>query len=248
MNSDNIDIAAFSYESWIRFFFAPDEGHGTISRSHVMNELFIEIGDPARVLEYLVTMNSELDRLGERYSSNEVDDGLWVMFGPPFELGKVLFVSSIPLSERVRCLESIYSVYVNEVSGLDSDIKETFYWMWWDMISHTLWGRVNQRWANLKRRQVWLYKTDVTLLDDDERKIFDEIFTTLSRMLTIDDWGCQQCALHGLADLRHPGSAPAIEHFLHGQGPRVREQDREWIKESLKEPGDSVVWPFPERS
>ena len=242
MNPYSFDISALSYDSWIRFFFAPGDEQDVPSRLQVMNELFIEITDPLRVLECIVAMNSDLRRLRERYSSQEVDDGLWEIFGVPFELGKVLFDASIPLPERVRCLESIYSVYVNEVKGLGGDIKETFYWMWWDFIGHTLWGRVNNRWAQLKRGQVLLYKTDVALLDEDERKIFEEIFTTISRILTIDDWGCQQCALHGLADLHHPKSESAIQHFLDIKGPAVGEQDRKSIMESLEEPGDSIVY------
>ncbi len=71
------------------------------------------------------------------YSAEQIEQGLWALFGSEIDCGQYLFTSAVNVNARVQCIDSMYCVFRDVVTHQTGDEKDTFYWMWWDMILHT---------------------------------------------------------------------------------------------------------------
>ena len=89
-------------------------------------------------------------------------------------------------------MESLYSKFF-AVNSL-----ETVGFMWWDQLAydyHPMKLRLPPR-------------------NEEDARVQEAMFETLSRILDLDSPDCQKAALHGLSHVQHPKTRQVIEGFL----------------------------------
>jgi hypothetical protein len=75
--------------------------------------------------------------LAKIYASEQLDQGLWAVFAT-VHCGQYLFDPTIESRLRIGCIESMYLPFRDVIATQTTDVKDSFYWMWWDMILHEL--------------------------------------------------------------------------------------------------------------
>ena len=155
--------------------------------------------------------------LAKIYSPEQLDQGLWAAFAT-VRCGQYLFDPAIDVSLRIDCVESMYLPFRDVVAVRFSDVKESFYWMWWDEILHDLDPMPKE------------YKYGYLTLTNDQSQMVETIFQTLSKILALDHQGCQICALHGLGHLYHPSSEKLVQRYLDEDRSEFNAEDIEWIE------------------
>ena len=113
----------------------------------------------------------------------------------------------------------MYLPFRDVVARCTTDVKESFYWMWWDMILlHDLFPSPKE------------YKYGYLILTNDQSQMVETIFQTLSKILALDHRGCQICALHGLGHLYHPSSEQLVQRYLDEHRTEFNAEDVQWIE------------------
>ncbi len=192
------ELSGLSYTEFVQSFF-----DGPFDESKANS---IEISDPGVMLAHLRRTCAEFGELARTFSFERLDHGLWGVFGPRIDCERVLFDAQTDLAARIECVESLYVPFREVVSGVRGEIRETFYWMWWDLI---LWGRSST----------------------DLEPLLDAILRTLGRILELDHRGCQWCALHGLGHLRHVRANTLVQDFLDRHRSTLSEDEVKWVEE-----------------
>lgn len=173
------------------------------------------------------------------YSHEQLDQGLWAVFGADISCEQYLFDPSVDPALRIACIEAMYLPFRDVVTQYEGDIRETFYWMWWDMILHTFWVSTDHYKFDLsglsaselieKWRQLALTH-DYSSLTSDQTKMGEAIFRTLLKILALDHRGCQWCALHGLGHLHHPLVQDTVQNYLDVRRSELTGEDLQWIE------------------
>jgi hypothetical protein len=156
--------------------------------------------------------------LAKIYSPYQLDQGLWTVFAT-VRCGKYLFDPAIDSRLRIDCVESMYLPFRDVVALRTTDIKDSFYWMWWDEILHDLYPVPKE------------YKYGHLTLTADQSQVIEIIFQTLSKILALDHRGCQICALHGLGHLYHPSQEPLVQGYLDEHRSEFSDEDVRWIED-----------------
>jgi hypothetical protein len=99
------------------------------------------------------------------------------------------------------------------------DKRDSFYWMWWDMILHTFWQMVDD------------YKEDYSGLSPDSKRICDAMYLTLLNILALPQLACQWSALHGLGHLHHPLGWLAVQSYLNAHRTELSDEDAQWVED-----------------
>jgi hypothetical protein len=121
-------------------------------------------------------MCESFSELTKVYSHEELNQGLWAVFGASISCERYLFDPTVDLGLRIGCIESMYIPF-RDVVGY---------------ILHTFWHTY--------------YATEdyYQKLSADGRQMFDAMYQTLLKILALDHLACQWSALHGLGHLRDP--------------------------------------------
>jgi hypothetical protein len=162
------------------------------------------------LVNHLTKLCSEFGQIASKYTLAQVDQGIWGIWGANLRLYEFLFISSVPLAPRLRCIRSMYHVYSDYVSQLEREPDrktESGVYMWWDLILHGFWD---------SSRPVvpGTYRGDASRLDSDSRVLLDALFDTLAQILAIPNRASQQSALHGLGHLYHPNVRDTVQRFI----------------------------------
>ena len=140
----DIDISLMGYDQWVRFLFEhpvpEDEDH----ESKWSNDITCEVSQPAGLIRHVTRMCRELTQIGQRYTAAQVDQGIWFLLSYPGEFGPFLLHTQVPIERRLECIRAMYQVYSDYVTTLPSPIPNCFD-MWWDLICHDFWSKVEQR-------------------------------------------------------------------------------------------------------
>jgi len=99
---------------------------------------------------------------------------------------------SLPLELRVAVIESCYYLFAGWHITTEEDRYSCF--MFWDVI-------VGIDWVT-------------NALTDDRRTIRDALFSTLARVIQLDNLECQRAALHGFSHLHDERCHPIIDDFI----------------------------------
>jgi catechol 2,3-dioxygenase-like lactoylglutathione lyase family enzyme len=94
----------------------------------------IDRNEPAVLVEYMTRVFSDFGSLVARYSHAQVDQGVWGIWGPPVRSGEFLFSPSVPLSQRLACIRSMYTVYKDYVPTFPATETLSGFYMWWDLL------------------------------------------------------------------------------------------------------------------
>jgi len=239
--AEEFDLSALTYVQFLAFFFdrpvvGEAETYG-LFRSGI--DLFVAT-HAATVVSHVQTMCRNFAELTKVYSREQLDQGLWAVFGAGISCEQFLFDPAVDRTLRIACIESMYLPFRDVVTHYDGDIRESFYWMWWDMILHTFWlssdrykfdhSQLDASELIEKMRQLAL-KDDFSSLTDDQAQIAETIFRTLLKILALDHRGCQWCALHGLGHLHHPLVPDTVQDYLDVHRNELTGEDLRWVED-----------------
>jgi hypothetical protein len=206
------DASQLTYQEWLRFFFDRPIGK-EVFREERQRYFFVAEAERSVVARHLKKMCSEHNAILGLYSGEQVNQGLWAIFAT-FSYHEVIFDSSVDLDLRIQCIESMYHVYSDVVAHLAGDVRDTFYWMWWDYIGHEPWA-----YSQLQVHRI------------DREQTLDAIIRTLARILDLPHRGCQWSALHGLGHLdHHPKARDIVQQYLDLHGASLSDEDRRWVE------------------
>lgn len=237
--AEEFDLSALTYAQFLAFFFdrpVVKVGEYELFRSGID---FFVASNAAIVVSHVQTMCRRLAELTGVYSREQLDQGLWAVFGAGISCEQYLFDPAVDPTLRIACIESMYLPFRDVVTQYDGDIREQFYWMWWDMILHTFWASTDQYKFDRsglsadelteKWRELALTHGYATLTND-LTQMAEAIFQTLLKILALDHRGCQWCALHGLGHLHHPLVRDAVQSYLDVHRNELDDADLRWVE------------------
>jgi hypothetical protein len=208
----NFDASQLTYQEWLRFFFDRPIGKEVFWEERGRYFFLIE-AERAVLVQHLQKMCWEHKAILEVYSREQVDQGLWAIFGT-FSYHEVIFDSTVDLNLRIQCIESMFYVFSDVVANLEGDVTGTFYWMWWDYMGHEPWA-----YSQLPENRL------------DRQQTLDAIIRTLSKVLDLPHRGCQWSALHGLGHCdHHPKARELVQQYLDAHGAELSDEDRRWVE------------------
>jgi hypothetical protein len=210
-----LDLSAKTFNEFVEYFFnrklVPDDQQYKYLFTDLNGDQFDEAvpSSPAVVVEYLTRLFTEFASIVPAYSLGQIDQAIWSILGPYFNLTEYVLNRSVAEEKCAECIRSMHSVYAEFFSRLEPKPDDTItsFFMWWDLISHDFWWDTNLNHPGT-------YKGDPSKLDDVSRRMLDVVFETLQRILNIQDTETQRCALHGLGHLYHPGVPDLVQRYI----------------------------------
>src|SRR6202451_2609654 len=110
--AEEFDLSALSYPQFLAFFFdrpvVGDKDKYELFRGGI--DYFIA-SNPAIVVDHLHRMCSDLSELTKVYSAEQIEQGLWAVFGAGISCERFLFDPSVDPKPRIACLESMYLAF-----------------------------------------------------------------------------------------------------------------------------------------
>ena len=218
---DDLDLSTLTSEQFSSFFFDRPIVEGVDATWEMFLGEFeafaIAVANPAAMVANVQAMCRNFADLAKIYSPEQIDQGLWAVFAT-VRCGKYLFDPAIDSRLRIGCVESMYLPFRDVVALRSTDIKDSFYWMWWDEILHDLDPIPKE------------YKFGYLTLTHDQSQMVEIIFQTLAKILALDHRRCQICALHGLGHLYHPSSEKLVQRYLDEHRNEFDAEDIVWIE------------------
>jgi hypothetical protein len=179
--------------------------------------------NPTLAASHLRDMCRDFAELPKIYAEEQLDQGLWMILGPVIRYPRFCFDPAIDIAMRIDAIESMYIPFRDVVALHTGDIKDTFYWMWWDeILFSSFW---EDDWRQGSGRAY-----DYAALTHDRKKMGEVILRTLLRILALDHRGCQWCALHGLGHLHYPSGRAIVQGYLDAHGSECTDEDVKWIE------------------
>jgi len=216
---EEFDLSALTYAQFLAFFFdrpiVADKEKYELFRSGI--DYFVA-SNPTVIVAHVQAMCRGFLELTQVYSHEQLDQGLWAVFGSGISCEQYLFDSTLDLGLRTGCIESMYVPFKDVVAQSNIDKRGSFYWMWWDMILHTFWHIYYSTDDNYQR------------LSADGKQMCDAMYQTLLKILVLDYPACQWSALHGLGHLSHPQVRETVQAFLDVHRSELNDDDLEWVQ------------------
>lgn len=222
------DLSKLSFDEFVSFFFDHDLDKEEHWYQEPALENFHDFDDddtlsPAVVVEYMTRVFTQFVSISSQYSLQQLDAGIWAMFSHGgFLVQKHLWLYATPLSERLACIRSMYSVYSDFVAKSTVEVMENCFDMWWDMLASSYWGQMNFS-HNIA-------EGDTGSLATDQRAMLDAMFETLSKILALPDPRTQAYALHGLGHLHHPGVRKLVQQYLDEYRSDMTPEGIKWVE------------------
>jgi hypothetical protein len=214
----NLDLSSFSFDQFTEYFFArevvPDKEQFDLFKIGLDGEKFDDAVpvSPSTVVEHMTLLFSNFGQIATKYTIEQIDQGVWGIWGANLELYELVFDPAIPLDKRIACIRSMYYVYSDFVAHLQAELGPDLsaIYMWWDLILHGFW-------TPNKPHIPGTYKGDASKLDLESRRILDVMFETLQQILSLPHRESQKSALHGLGHLYHPDVYDVVQQFIDTQ-------------------------------
>lgn len=193
----NVDLRQASLSDLVSFIFdhsAPERDSDAETREwYWLDDLEVEI-DPSRQLSLLTEMFRGAARLLKQFSPEQLEQGLWFVFGPGGEDWFIRLIAdpTLPWPHRKLLIESIFELYDQLLAEIDLE-SATF--MLWDLL-------LDQFYNSDAGNHVF------------PPAVEKACFNTLVRILNLPSPACQHAALHGLGHLRYPGTAEVVAAYL----------------------------------
>ncbi|HIA52851.1 MAG TPA: hypothetical protein EYN91_12310 [Candidatus Melainabacteria bacterium] len=201
------DLRTCSYDEFLNFVFDHPVEKEPWYRGSKVEVVFDAIHNTALLTELF----SNARPLLEKYTREQLDQGFWALQSGLIDglLPHTMFDHSVPFEKRAECIRAMFFLYRDLFAVDDLGTSSN---MWWDCISSS--------------NQVGWRSQSVL---DDNMKIQDVMFETLSKILYLESEECQGAALHGLGHLRHPNTETVIRDWIATQ-PDLPEDDLEFAE------------------
>ena len=229
-NARTLDLSSKAFEEFVSFFFdrevVADDKQFYYFLRDASGQQYDDAASsrPSVVVAYLTGLFSEFGKIAPKYSLSQVDQGIWGIFGENLRLYELLWDPSVPLENRIQCIQSMYSVYSDFVSTSKVEMMVNCFDMWWDMILHGFWFQ-----PKLFEQRTEM--GDISKLDTESRLLLDVMFETLKQILDLPDARTQGYALHGLGHLHHPAVRETVQKFIDNHRTALTEQGLRWLEQ-----------------
>jgi hypothetical protein len=194
--SEPHDLDNLRYKEWVRFIFDHPIVSGKRDKEWYFEEAWEFAYKNAELQAEYVTRLFEKPRfLLKSFTKNQIEQGMWFLFCSQDFLGSLLKNKSLRFSSKKSLIWSIESLYrklfrIKEV-GLCVN-------MFWDGLTDSCFD----------------YPIPAMPLSASDKKIQNEMFLVLGKILGIKKDYIQTAALHGLGHLQHPKTKWLIEKYL----------------------------------
>jgi hypothetical protein len=225
----DLDLSSLSFDQFVQYFFArkvvPDKEQFDLFMVGLDGEKFDESVpvSPSTVVDHMTALFSNFGQIATKYTIEQIDQGVWGIFGANLELYELIFDPAVPLENRLSCIRSMYHVNSDFVTHLQRELGPDLsaFYMWWDLILHGFWNPNKPHFPGT-------YRGDASKLDQESRQVLDVMFETLQRILSLPDRKSQESALHGLGHLHHPGVHDVVQQFIDTRGSDFK---MEWLEQ-----------------
>jgi len=210
---DELSLSSKTFEEYVRFLFdrdvVPDDAHFNWYLTDLDGAKYDEIdrSEPAVLVGYMTRLFSDFAAIVAGYSPAQVDQGVWGIWGEAVRSYELVFATSVPLSQRLACIRSMYVVYKDYVPTFPTAPGLSGFNMWWDLLLHGFWSAPREFVPGT-------YRGDFSKLDEESRIMLDEMFETLKLILSLPNHECQHAALHGLGHLYHPQVPQLVQQVI----------------------------------
>jgi len=202
----HVDLTDFTFDDFVAFIFDRDV---SLESSGVDYWYWhVEIAFDARqIASYYIQLFKQPEFLLTRFTKSQLEEGFWAIHGPNLgcSASRIIDDSDLPLSMREECIRSMEDLFRRLFA---KEPLNTAANMWWDSLCYD-WHCGNR---NRER-------------GGEDLKLQDIFFQTLSKVLAIDSWVCQEDALHGLSHLHHPDTTKLIQYFI-AEHPLLTQEQR----------------------
>jgi hypothetical protein len=240
---EELDLSTLTYPQFLAYFF-----DRPIVRNDESYDLFRKgidnfyAYDPATVASHVRDLCRSFADLAKIYSDEQLNQGLWAVFSAGIACQRFCFDPQVDTSLRTDAIESMYiPVRDVAVSRAVELVKDSFFFMWWDLILDEFWhstGQHNFDHSGLnaeqlieKYRQMAFVSYDYAALTNDQKLMVDTMFRSLQKILALDHQGCQWCALHGLGHLNHPSGPEIVQGYLDRHRTELIYADLQWVEQ-----------------
>ncbi len=224
---EELDLSSLTYPAFLAYFFdrpivgSADERY-YLFRKGIDN---FYAYDPATVASHVRDMCRDWANLTKIYSDDQLNQGLWAVFGVAISCERFCLDPQVDISLRTDAIESMYIPFRDGAMHRTVEyVKDSFYSMWWDAILFNTFYEDDWKTGYSRSR-------DYRALTDDRKLMGDAILRTLVKILALDHQGCQWCALHGLGHLNHPSGGEIVQAYLDAHRSELSEIDILWIEQ-----------------
>jgi hypothetical protein len=225
----NLDLSSKSFDQFVEFVFnrdvLPFQEQFDYYLTDLAGQRYEEAvpASPTVMVEHMNKLFINFGRIASKYSLDQLDQGIWGIFGENLRLYELLWNSSVLLEQREQCIRSMFSVYSEFVSKSEEEMASCFD-MWWDLILHGFWFQ-----QKLFERHIKM--GDVANLDAESRRLLDVMFETLAKILALPDARTQNYALHGFGHLHHPAVRETVQVYIENHKNELTAERLSWIEQ-----------------
>ena len=167
-----------------------------------------DLADPVAFLKKATALFHRFASIGRSFSEEQIDQGLWFLFGNPFSAGKHLWGNAVPLDIRLECVRSMIHPFRDYYHSVSDQFQGEFFFMWWDMLLHH--GPASDA--------------------AEQAAIENEMIDVLVQILALPSEGCASSALHGLNHLHpNPRAVSLVTQYLETNLEKMTSERIKWV-------------------
>jgi hypothetical protein len=185
------DLSQMTADEWIAYLFDRPVVRGAYWSANIESEIdWFEYSEPEKALSAMEEVFLRFREIGSIYSMQQINQGIWGLWGPDLDFQRLFFDSKNSWSARDRAIRAMVAPFRDYLAGNPAPTIENCFFMWWDLIGAK--GRNGS----------------------DFEKVAQAYLETLQQILDLPDDRCQSAALHGLGHLDHPDRAAVVQGFI----------------------------------
>lgn len=139
--SKSPNLSPVSFDAWLTIIF----DQRVSSSNGLAFRYDYRVSDEPRVVAHMTRLCREFGAVSKRFTSRQVDKGIWFLLGCDFGFGEYLANPGIELQARLDCVRAMVHPYSNFVAPSRVQMMENCFDMWWDLLCGSFWS------ANLQR-------------------------------------------------------------------------------------------------
>ncbi|HTS46791.1 MAG TPA: hypothetical protein VMH05_02540 [Bryobacteraceae bacterium] len=167
-----------------------------------------DLADPVGFLKKATALFHRFGSVGRSFSQEQIEQGLWFLFGYPFSAGEHLWRNAVPLDIRLEFVRSMIHPFRDYYNSVSDEFQGHLFFMWWDMLLHH--GPASD--------------------STEEAAIENEVIEVLVQILALPSEGCASSALHGLNHLHpNPRAISVVTQYLDANREKMTSERIKWV-------------------